>query len=323
MADGKWIDGLVPDMPLPGAARHVLGIRLRVVREYLPKAVHEADEDTENVHQLRVATRRADAALRLFADCFPRKVYRRARKRLRSIRRAAGAARDWDVFLDDLREWRRRQPRTAQPGSDCLAGYALGRRAAAQQRLIDVCLEEVPGFECFIDSLLNAARLPRGAAAYRTLVDHGRKRLARRLRKLEAATGEDLTDYANLHRVRIEGKRLRYAMEVFADCFPPEFRDELYPQVEAMQEALGKANDSHVAVGELSPLRDRMKRTRPAEWKQWQSGVNGLLRFHQRRLPQERRHFLQLWRQWRKPETASLWQFVLAGEAEAALSARA
>ena len=27
----------------------------------------------------------------------------------------------------------------------------------------------------------------------------------------------------------VHGKRLRYAMEVFADCFPPRFRDKFYP----------------------------------------------------------------------------------------------
>src|SRR5262249_33675400 len=169
---------------------------------------------------------------------------------------------------------------------------------------------------------LDAARPPHGTEADWTLVNHGRKMLACRLHKLEAAAREDLTDYANLHRVRIEGKRLRYAMEIFADCFPAEFRDALYPRVEAMQEVLGKANDSHVAVGVLSALRDQMKRARPAERKQWQAGVNGLLRFHQRRLPQERRRFLKLWQQWHRPETASLWEFVLAEKAVAALSAR-
>jgi CHAD domain-containing protein len=322
MADGKWIDGLAPDMPLHSAARHVLGIRLRVVREYLPKAVHEADDDTEHVHQLRVATRRADAALRIFAGCLPKKMYRHARSRLRTLRRAAGAARDWDVFLDDLRERRQRQTQPERPGFDCLAGYALGRRSAAQEHLEAVCMEEAPDFEEFVDLLLDEVRPPRDADTELSLAAHGQQKLACRLHKMESATDEDLTDYANLHRVRIEGKRLRYAMEVFADCFPAEFRDELYPQIEVMQEALGKANDSHVAVGELTALRDRMKRARPAEWKQWQAGVNGLLRFHQRRLPQERRRFLKLWEHWRRPETASLWEFVLAGEAETALSSR-
>ena len=49
--------------------------------------------------------------------------------------------------------------------------------------------------------------------------------------------------------MRILGKRLRYAMEMFADCFGPAFREELYPAVEQMQEILGRANEqSDVAV---------------------------------------------------------------------------
>jgi CHAD domain-containing protein len=322
MADGKWIDGLAPDMPLESAARHVLGVRLRVVQSYLPKAVHEADRDIENVHQLRVSTRRADAAVRIFADCLSGKAYKRARKRLRTIRRAAGAARDWDVFLDDLRQRRRRQDRAEQPGLDCLAGYALGHRSVAQGQLQSVCEDELPDFEEFVTRLLDSVRPPRGADGDWSLGVHGRDELSCRLHKLEFAADEDLTDFANLHRVRIEGKRLRYAMEVFASCFPAQFRDDLYPQVEALQETLGKANDSHVAVGELTALRDRLRRSRPEEWKQWQPGVTSLLRFHQRRLSQERRRFLKLWEHWRRPETVALWQSVLAEETKAVLSPR-
>src|SRR5262245_58375048 len=90
MADGKWIRGLEPGMAQTEAARHVLAVRLEVVRGPLPRAVHQADKDPEHVHQLRVGTRRADAALRIFRSCLPGKVYREARARLRSIRRAAG-----------------------------------------------------------------------------------------------------------------------------------------------------------------------------------------------------------------------------------------
>jgi CHAD domain-containing protein len=59
----------------------------------------------------------------------------------------------------------------------------------------------------------------------------------------------DVPDFGSIyhHRVRILGKRLRYAMEIFADCFPPEFNEQYYPTVEEMQEILGRANDSHVA----------------------------------------------------------------------------
>src|SRR5215831_1054554 len=104
MVQGKWISDLKPDTPVEAAARHVLFVRLQVVKDFLPRAALEADEDIEHVHQLRVGTRRADAALRIFAECLPKKMYRKARRRLRTIRRAAGAARDWDVFLTELLE---------------------------------------------------------------------------------------------------------------------------------------------------------------------------------------------------------------------------
>src|SRR5438105_13866764 len=103
MADEKWIAGLKPDMPISEAARLTLNLRLRVVRDRLPAAVFQAEEDTENVHQLRVSTRRAGAAVRLFREYLPPGLGKRLRRELRSLRRAAGEARDWDVFLDLLR----------------------------------------------------------------------------------------------------------------------------------------------------------------------------------------------------------------------------
>src|SRR4051812_19790464 len=99
MADGKWISDLRCDTPLTDAARRVLTVRLEVVRDHLPLAAPHADEDVEHVHQPRVGPRRAGAALDIFKDCLPDKVYKSTRKRLRRVRRAAGAARDWDVFL--------------------------------------------------------------------------------------------------------------------------------------------------------------------------------------------------------------------------------
>jgi hypothetical protein len=58
---------------------------------------------------------------------------------------------------------------------------------------------------------------------------------------------QQLRDLETLHRFRVCGKHLRYAMEVFAGAFDRKFRDELYPQVEALQDQLGKINDHAVA----------------------------------------------------------------------------
>jgi CHAD domain-containing protein len=312
MADGKWIAGLRAEMPLPEAARHVLDVRLRVVAEYLPRVLHASD-DPENVHQLRVATRRADAALRIFEGCLPEKAFRGARRRLRGLRRAAGAARDWDVFGLALEERRGKQPEAERPGLDYLIGYAAGERAAVQEPLAAVTRDQQTDFADFLVQVRAAVRHP-DERPTPTLLSLARPTLARLRGELERAAAGNLTDYVQLHQVRIAGKRLRYAMEVFADCFAAAFRTELYPAVEEMQEILGRANDSHVAAERLGALRERLDRGAAVAWKRYAPGIERLLRFHQRRLPQERRRFLRWWESWRAKGDEALLGTVLNGE---------
>src|SRR5436190_20655542 len=122
MIDGKWIAGLSPEMPVAEAAQVVLSARFEVVRHFLPLAVEKPHDDPEYVHQLRVGTRRAGAALRVFADCLPRKALRAVKRHLRTIRRAAGDARDWDVFLLSLPDERPLSGIGGKPALDFLAG---------------------------------------------------------------------------------------------------------------------------------------------------------------------------------------------------------
>jgi CHAD domain-containing protein len=296
MADGKWIEDLRPDMPLHVAARKVLKVRLEVVRDAVGPAVHEADRDAEHVHRLRVATRRADAALKIFRSNLPEKVFKTARKRLRKLRRAAGEARDWDVFLFDLIARQAGRPAAEKPGLDFLAGLACGQRAAAQPLLSEAALEDgEPESNGSPDTTADAAT---ASANEPTLVQLARPLLANLLHRLEEAASGDLSDYAHLHQVRIAGKRLRYAMEVFAGCFAADFRVAVYPQVEEMQEILGRANDSHVAVGRLVGVRERLQKATPDEWKRVKAGVEAVLRFHRLRLPTERRRFVAWWKRW-------------------------
>ena len=86
MAGGKWISDPEATTPVADAARHVLTVRLEVMRDHLPFALHEADKDPEHVHRFRVGTRRARAALDIFAYCLPVKACNAARKQMRGIR---------------------------------------------------------------------------------------------------------------------------------------------------------------------------------------------------------------------------------------------
>jgi CHAD domain-containing protein len=304
MADGKWIPNLHGETPLTDAARRVLTVRLEVVRDCLPLALHEPDKDPEHVHQLRVGTRRAGAALDIFSCCLPDKAYKTARKHLRRIRRAAGEARDWDVFLLSLNEWERKpQTKHYRPALDFLIGYALAQRSAAQEKLESADTDYPFSFDRLQAETVAAVGRPHEHHEWQTLADLARPMLSERLADLDEATTRDLEDYGNLHQVRIAGKRLRYAMEVFGDCFVPAFRDELYPAVEQMQETLGNANDSHVAGQRLRALGEKLRRTRPLDWKRFRTGIEAMLRHHRRRLPKERQRFLEWWDHWQKTGT--------------------
>jgi CHAD domain-containing protein len=316
MSGGKWISGLTADTPPVGAARRVLTARLELVRDSLPPAVHEADEDPEHVHQLRVATRRARAALDIFAGCLPSKVYKRARRRLRGLRRAAGEARDWDVFLLTLSERQGQATARPRPGLDFLAGYALSQRLAAQEHLVEAGDGQPFAFDRLLADTVAAVHKPHDNGHGRGLIDLARPVLGDLLKGLDDAAGRDLTDYAQLHQVRIAGKRLRYAMEVFADCFEPAFKDELYPAVEHMQEILGNANDSHVAGERLAELRDWARSLPPDQAKRVLPGIESLLRYHQERLPKERERFEKWWARWRETGGEAAFEALLKKQAE-------
>ncbi len=309
MADGKWIGGLKPDMPLLVAARHVLFVRLQAVRDQLPGVHQQAQKDPEHVHQLRVSTRRGGAALRIFGCCLPHRVLKMAKKRLRLLRQAAGAARDWDVLALHLADRHTGAVEGDLPGLDMLVGYALGQRAAAQPALESVVGSQRQDFEAFLTTTLTELRLPE-ADEVPCLVDLARKTLAQLRAAFEQATAGDLEDYAHLHQVRITGKRLRYALEVFGDCFGPELRETIYPQIEAMQGILGRANDSHVACGRLDALRTGL-RENIASWKRYQPGVERLLRAHRRTLLLARKQFLEWLVGWRKQGSEALLNLVL------------
>jgi CHAD domain-containing protein len=257
----KWIPDVSPTDRAVDVAARSLGTRLDAVRRYLKRSVKKPD-DPENVHQLRVWTRRSDAAVKLYAELLPKKRARWLRRTLRRIRRAAGGVRDVDVFAK----------RTVAPGKDWPRNLRDERRRA--QRKLDrlyAGLDRGRKLNRRTQKLLDRLR-QRNATRSEIFVDRARQTL----RPLVAAFFESspiaAAGEAELHRFRIAGKNLRYAVELLAGAFPPDFRLDIYPTLTILQERLGLINDLAVA---RNRLRKRKNRTGdPAELSELRRRLN-------------------------------------------------
>jgi CHAD domain-containing protein len=294
MAEGKWIEGLTATMPVSAAAHKVLSIRLAVVRHYLPLAAERPEDDIEHVHQLRVSTRRAGAALRVFRDVLPNRPRRRVRRLLRRLRRAAGQARDWDVFLLNLPQARALQTAASRPAADFLLGYGLGQRHAAQLLLVQAAEQEGADLNTAADELLEALEQPRDNDDP-PLRSFALEQFHPLFTDFHQGVLADPAQPAELHQLRISGKRLRYALEIFIPCFPEWFQQQLYPAVEELQELLGTLQDAVVGSERLKDLAAHLRRHFPHYWPRLRPGLDGRIRSLRAQIPALRKAF-QKWR---------------------------
>lgn len=292
MADGKWITGLTPEMPTDEAARVVLSIRLSAVRHHLPLAAERAAEDVEYVHQLRVATRRAGAAVWIFRDLLPKKPRCQAKQVLRAVRRAAGAARDWDVFLARLGP-------SGGEAADFLAGYAVRERVTAQDVLAAVAAEQSAAIRESCAAIPAAVR----TSADRSLGEHTSSVLADLFDRFTAQVDANPAAEIDLHQLRITAKRLRYAIEIFAGCCTPPMREVFYPAAEEVQEMLGAVQDAAVAVSRLGQIEGDLQYLRGEAADRLRPGVAALADVVKGRSAQEEQEFRQWVERWRRLTT--------------------
>src|SRR5262245_12932827 len=220
---GKWIDGISPDGSVVDAARTSLSARLTAVAHWLPLAAYHADQDVEHIHRLRVSTRRAMAALRLYRDWLPNKKRRWIKKRLKKIRQAAGDARDLDVLSDYIKQ------ELAEKAAAVLAEVDE-RRESSQPAMVEAAekCRRNDRFVRKIGQLLHGIRPPQEVEQpqqqplrFRTWAE---KKLAAAADAFFQAAPANGADAKTLHQFRIQGKALRYGIELLAPAFGPEMR---------------------------------------------------------------------------------------------------
>lgn len=202
-------------------------------------------DEPEYIHQMRVATRRLRAALRLFKPLLPPELEAALLPPLRERMALLGAARDMDVLLGEIAAPVMKSL-AGEPRLAALVGVITerrhGRRRAAMHDL------RGPRFGQFVllagDLLHRAPFDPPAAATAESLAAFADARI-RKLRKkvLRLAQAARTDDPASLHALRIGIKRLRYALEFFAPLARGKSLDKQLERLTALQDTLGQIND--------------------------------------------------------------------------------
>ncbi len=212
------------------------------------------------VHQMRVAVRRLRSALSVFGRATGEEGLALAPE-LKTLAARLGAARDWDVFLAGTgAAVRRTFPDDARIAN--LLAAAARKRQSCYAALVSLFTDR-PWQNLALSLALLPARQPwaQSATPDQTALlaspvrSYAASALDRRLKHV-VEPGKDLSGLstAELHEVRKQAKRLRYATEFFAPLFPGKPTRRYLARLEHVQESLGTVNDAAVAAALLAEL---------------------------------------------------------------------
>lgn len=241
-----------PDAPLAELGRVLLRRHLR--RLLAAEREVRADKGIEHVHALRVATRRLRATLRLLEPVYTGDDLRAHSKAVGKIARSAGAVRDRDVLLADLAARDASMPAELGPALAALRQRLGDERRAAHAELLKHF--ESDGHASFLRAFAHAMNDPAQWDDRPRVRDLGGSTLWRHYEALRAHDRGGLPPtIEGLHAMRIDGKRMRYVLELFADTLG-ERADEAVRQLTAFQDHMGALNDISVAAQLLAPYAD-------------------------------------------------------------------
>lgn len=231
-----------------------VGHLLEVARQQSARIGH--GRGPEAVHQTRVALRRLRSVLRVFRTATDCDALRDLDARFRDVLAVLGPARDWDVFLAGTG----RDIAEAFPGEKRIE--ALLRAAEARRHdgyaAISAMLEAPAWRRLLIEAIGVLLRRPwregageeAGQALDAPVRAFGRGILERRWHRVRrAGHAFEALSAEELHELRLDGKRLRYAAEVFAPVFGARSARRFLRRLAALQDGLGIANDAAVARG--------------------------------------------------------------------------
>jgi CHAD domain-containing protein len=212
-------------------------------------------DDIEELHDMRVASRRLRAALALFEDVLPETILG-LKDELAWIGGQLGAVRDLDVQLEQLESWIDAAAPEDRDPLEALRSVLEAQRADARGEMLDAL--ESRRYDSLVrrcGRTLRARHATRSGAASLPALAVAPDLIDARwtaVRKASKHLGRSATA-SDYHRLRIRCKRFRYALEFLTDVYAGRARPVLKRLV-ALQDVLGLHQDAVVAIERLRAL---------------------------------------------------------------------
>ena len=232
------------------AGRKVL--RFHLARMIAREPGTREGEDPEELHAMRVSTRRMRAAWRVFGDGFRDARTTKFRRRLRIVAARLGTVRDLDVLIEATEGFAASLPSSERDGLDPLIAAWREQRDAGRRLLVREL--DSAGHRRFVEDYRDFVLTP-GAdvrpvdpTSPHRVRDTAGSRIWNAYEQVRAYESVlKWADVPTLHQLRIEAKRLRYTLEFVREALGPE-APALISRVVALQDHLGAMNDAEVGA---------------------------------------------------------------------------
>ncbi len=250
-----------PSMSLGEVAFAVLRRQFAEMRDHEPGT--RLGEDPEELHDMRVPTRRMRAAMKVFEEALPERACW-LREELRWVAHSLGDVRDLDVQIERFQAWKEEAGEEDSGFLDRILTITHKRRAEPRNNMLEVL--DSSRYERLLSSF--AEMLRRGPAAGLELAHTDGHQTAsepvtaaapalisRRYRKWRKAAKrlDETSSPEAFHDVRKKGKRLRYTLEFVSEVYGKPVQKLVEP-LKALQDDLGDHQDAVVTAGYLREL---------------------------------------------------------------------
>ncbi|MGB5686853.1 MAG: CHAD domain-containing protein [Candidatus Electrothrix sp.] len=207
------------------------------------------DLDSEFLHDFRVAIRRTRSGLDMIKKALEPKISARFKEEFRFLGKITGPVRDLDVYLLMEDDYKSKLPEHLQKGLHYFFEDLAEQREMEQEKLVQALQSSqyktiIKDWGKYLRQKKKtevAKKTPAIGMLANKIINKRFERVLQDGRAIDADSPDE-----DLHRLRIQGKKLRYCLEFFSSLYPAKEMKLLIKQLKALQNNLGLFNDLSV-----------------------------------------------------------------------------